>query len=100
MQLDHIPFRCCRAELVEQGYTPPSDAALAAVIESDSELVAALNQHYTGSQVRLDAFAREWLFETFAIYFTGALWPPAEDPAGQHAFREKLAHRVKAAGWS
>ena len=100
MKLAAKPLAFCRQAMIAEGYTPPTDTAVAQMVESDVELVEALNQFYTGDQDRLDAFSREWLLETFSIYFVGSLWPDHNDGLmAIQSFNDALAQAVTAAGW-
>jgi hypothetical protein len=99
--INAIPLACCRAEIENLGLAPPDDAALIAVIETDQELVAQLNEYYTGDgESGLDTAEREWLLDVVAIHFTKRAWPAnmeANDAATE--FMQDLTAAAMDADW-
>jgi hypothetical protein len=99
--INSIPLACCKAELAARNVRPPSDQALAEVIEEDQEFTEILNDCYNGPDTSgLDTAEREILLDTIGLRFAGGHWPCFMDGV---EYREQFANRLvanaQAAGW-
>jgi hypothetical protein len=104
VEIAKVPLACCRFELEKQGLVPPSDKALADILETDEAFVIQLNQYYVGEESTgdhgLDTYERDWLKENIAMHFTGRSWPcNSDDRQSTEQFAKDLVVNTKAAGW-
>lgn len=95
------PLSRCVAIIRRQGLAPPTDQAVAKIIEGDLDFTLKLNRFYRLQSDDLDTAEREELLDLVAQYFAQRSWPlNGESAEDATAFVTKLVAGAKAAGWA